>query len=539
MALSVVVGMFIMAIFFTDQQRDNIMAENERAFRKLTETVSAGLKVIMLEGDTEIAQSFADSLKSIPEIIDFRILRIDGNEAFNDNKTIYNVNTRIGEEEFIPRDKEAEIEIVSMADRMFNKVLDSKEIVSFRETDSNGNGMLTLFNPVKNEDKCFSCHGSSHDLRGVIKISTSLVQVEKSIRRSLIISVGMLSALTVVIILLIGYLIRKISMPIIRVADELQNISKGEGNLNVSLEVKGRDEIAQLSSGFNTFVSKIRGVIQDFGGVTDDLRGMAEQLSLTTDRSNENISKQRADIQEIAASIEQIATSIDEIASNAREGADVANKVDEESRSGKKEMDRTIETMNRLSEGVGHGSRTIEVLHEEMGNIGSILVEIEEITDQTNILALNASIEAQRAGEQGRGFAVVASEVRKLADRTYDSTQGITEIMGKLRSQTDKAVQIMQESREQTELSMQQINMSSKLLENITSSAGKISMLSQYIANAVAEERKAAELVSNSIQNISTSADNTALESENTTAKSDELARLSEHLKSLVSQFKT
>jgi len=397
---------------------------------------------------------------------------------------------------------------------------------------------LTLFNPVLNRKECFSCHGSAHEVRGVIKITTSVEQMDKNIRKSLIGSLLMITLLTVTIIAIIGYLVRKISLPIQRVADNLKNISDGDGNLNVSLDVHGQDEIAQLSNGFNTFVSKTRGVVQNFASVTVDLSDMAEHLSINTNKTNKNVEEQRSNIQEIAASIEELASSIDEVSHSAQQGAEIANRVDEQSKNGKSEMDHTVQLMNQLSERVEGGSLVIQDLHDEMENIGKILSVIEEITDQTNILAINASIEAQRAGDQGRGFAVVASEVRKLADRTNDSTTEITAIIKNLRLRSDDALQVMKEGRESATTSMKQANQTSELLNNIATSVSKISELSQYISNAVIEERKAAELMSMSVSNLTRFADGTATESDSTAASSVELAHLSEQLKSLVEQFK-
>lgn len=537
-AASIIVGMLLISFYFTIQQRKNIMAENERAFRKLTETVSEGFQAIMLEGDADIAQNFTDGLKKVSEIEDFRLLRVDGLESFNDNKTIYNVNKRIGEEEFIPRETESEKLIISKEQEYFKKAVTSQELVSYYIRTKDGKHLLTLFNPVLNRKECFSCHGSTHEVRGVIKITTSVDQVDKNIRKSLIGSLLMITLLTVIILSFIGYLIRKISMPIQQVASNLQNISDGDGNLNVSLDVQGQDEIAQLSKGFNTFVSKTRRIVANFAGVTGDLSDMAEQLAISTDKTNKNIDEQRGNIQEIAASIEEMATSIDEVSHSAQQGAEIANQVDEQSKSGRSEMDRTVQLMSQLSEQVEGGSEVIQDLHDEMENIGKILIVIEEITDQTNILAINASIEASRAGEQGRGFAVVASEVRKLADRTNDSTTEITAIIKNLRLRSDDALQVMKEGRESAMTSMKQANQTSELLNNIAASVSKIAELSLYISNAVTEERRAAELMSASVSNLTQFADGNADDSDNTAASSVELAQLSEQLKSLVTQFK-
>lgn len=534
----VVIGMLAMAFYHTKQQEHSIMAENERAFRKLLETVSEGLQVLMLEGNADTAEGFAASLEKVQDIKDFRILRVNGMDSFHDNKTIHNVNKRIGEEEFIPRDTEEEIEVVPQDMPEFQETIKTRKMIAYYGRDENGELHLNLFNPILNRKECYSCHGSSHEVRGVIKFATSLKQVELDIKRSWTGSILVLASLTIVIILLIGYMVRRISKPIHRVAEELQNISEGDGDLNVSLEVSGQDEVARLSGGFNKFVRKIRETIRNFSMVTKDLRGMADQLNSITEKTGENIGRQHGDIQEIAAAIEQMAVSMDMMASSAVDGAKIADKVDSESRNGKVGMDRAIESMNLLSGGVGNAEKAIQSLHLEMENIDRIIKSITDITDQTNILALNASIEAARAGEHGKGFSVVADEVRSLADRTQHSLKEIEDIIKRLRSHSDTAVEAMQGSISQAGSTMERATEAQTLLDNITKSASSISALSKDIENAVVEEKKAIESVTINIMNITEVADCTVQDSQITTDRSEELAKLSEHLESLVKQFK-
>ncbi len=536
--ISVVIGMLGMAFYYTKQQKTSIMAENERAFRKLLETVNEGLQVLMLEGNADTAEGFAESLEKVQDIKDFRILRVDGMDSFHDNKTIHNVNKRIGEEEFMPRDTEEEVVVIPQDMPLFQDTIKTKEMIAYYERDENGELFLNLFKPILNRKECYSCHGSSHEVRGVIKFATSLQQVELDIETSWKGSILVLALLTTVIILLIGLMVRRISKPIHRVAEELQNISEGDGDLNVSLEVKGEDEVARLSGGFNKFVTKIRDTIRNFSMVTKDLRGMADQLSSITEKTGVNISRQHGDIQEIAAAIEQMAVSMDMMAHSAVDGAEIADKVDSESRNGKVGMDRAIESMNLLSGGVGNAEEAIQSLHMEMENIDRIVKSITDITEQTNILALNASIEAARAGEHGKGFSVVADEVRSLADRTQDSLKEIEAIIKKLRSHSDTAVDAMQGSISQAGSTMELASEAQTLLDDITTSASSISLLSKDIENAVAEEKKAIESVSTNIMNITEVADCTVLDSQVTTERSEELAKLSEHLESLVKQFK-
>jgi methyl-accepting chemotaxis protein len=535
----IVIGMLVMAVFYKKKQRIDVMAENERVYHKLMGTLNEGIQTLMLEGDADIVNNFLDSLRNVSEIEKLELIRTDGLAAFYDNKTIHNVNQRIGDEEYMPRDTEKEVQAVADEMKTFSASINQARIASYYENDENGNQYLTLFMPLLNQEKCYSCHGSNHDVRGVVKLTTSLEQVNKNIKQNWLGSMVWLAVINTAIIIVIWYLVRMISRPIKRIASELQDISDGEGNLNVSLEVKGQDEIAQLSAGFNTFVSKTRKVVQNFAGVTGELRDMARQLAETTNRTNKNVSNQRVDIQGIANSVENMTITINHIAQNAQQGATIAHEVDKDCLDGKTEMERTTEAMKHLADRVEDGVEAIQNLNQEMVNIGSILGVIREISDQTNLLALNATIEAARVGEKGRGFAVVADEIRRLAERSNSSAQEIEEIIKHLGSQISYATDIMQDGRKQAELSVEQVDRSGQALENITDASSRISSISKEIANAVTEEKKIFNVIIENVEHINEIAEKTTEDSNDTTVKSDELAHLSERLQSLVSQFKT
>ncbi len=258
-----------MALVGTRYQRINIYAENERTFKKLIGTVSEGVSTIMLEADADIAQNFANSLKTVPEISDYRILKTDGLEAFHENNTIHNVNKRIGQEEFIPRDEEEKIRVVSQEDLMFQKSIRERAFITFYNKNIEGEPMLTIFSPMLNKKECHRCHGGDHKVRGVIKVTSSLEKVEKDIEKSWRISMYVLAALTLTIVLLLVFLIRFISRPLNSLSAELDNITESTDRLTGAIDNNTFDQqkdIDDITAYINKTAENIKDILDARGG---------------------------------------------------------------------------------------------------------------------------------------------------------------------------------------------------------------------------------------------------------------------------------
>ena len=172
------VGLIIMVLFYTDQQQQSLFRQNEQIMSKVTQSVIEGLQTVMLAGYADIAQDYAANLHNVQGVVDFRIARIDGNEAFLDNKTIENVNKRKKEVLFEPREEENEHKIIPIDSEDLRKAIDTEEIVKVLSTDESGENFLTFLAPIKNKKECHECHGSKDPVRGVVKITTSLLAVE-------------------------------------------------------------------------------------------------------------------------------------------------------------------------------------------------------------------------------------------------------------------------------------------------------------------------------------------------------------------------
>ncbi len=255
-AIIVTLGLLGMGGFYASHQESTILAQNQRTMTKLTESVIQSLQTVMLAGYADIAQVFADRLKNVREVEDFRIMRTDGHEAFRDNKTIDDVNRRRGEEEFIPRENETEVAVIANDNDKLAQVLQVRDIISYYEEAPGGGRMLTFLAPIENLEACHKCHGGREPLRGVLKLTTSMEPVEKDIRSTWMQASVVMFATIAGIVLLTGVLIRRsVVEPISTVTGAMARAA--EGDLNHKVPVLGRDELSHMAGSFNRMAEEL------------------------------------------------------------------------------------------------------------------------------------------------------------------------------------------------------------------------------------------------------------------------------------------
>ncbi|MDH5360625.1 MAG: methyl-accepting chemotaxis protein, partial [Gammaproteobacteria bacterium] len=331
---------------------------------------------------------------------------------------------------------------------------------------------------------------------------------------------------------------RMITKPLIMAVDAMHDIAAGEGDLTCELRVKGRDEIAQLCSSFNAFASKIRILVSEVAGSTSQVASAAEEMSVITSQTSEDVQAQKVQTEQVAASINEMSVNVQEVSQSAQQAMTSAQEADNESSKGSEVVGETISNITILAREVENAADVIHELEGDVGSISTVLDVIRDIAEQTNLLALNAAIEAARAGEQGRGFAVVADEVRTLASRTQASTQEIQAMIERLQSGTKKAVTVMNESREKAHQSVAQAGQAGESLNNIAQVVSTISDMNTMIASSAEQQGVVADEVNRSVHAITDLSDRTYASTEQMARASDELAKLSTDLRGLVSQFK-
>ncbi|MDH5184147.1 MAG: methyl-accepting chemotaxis protein, partial [Gammaproteobacteria bacterium] len=310
------------------------------------------------------------------------------------------------------------------------------------------------------------------------------------------------------------------------------------GDLTQRLPVVGKDEVAQLADSFNRFAAKVQNMVGMVAGSTSQIATAAEQMSAITSQSDQLMQRQKSETDMVVTAINEMAVTIREVAQNAESAAASAVQADEQSRNGQMVVMSTMESINSLATEVEHASGVIQKLEKDSQSIGSVLDVIKDVADQTNLLALNAAIEAARAGEQGRGFAVVADEVRTLASRTQESTEEISKIIQGFQTAAREAVTVMQDGRNKAESSVEQAAQAGESLNAITEAVTSINDMNQQIATASEEQSVVAEEVNRNIVSINSVAEEATEGSRQSAHSSAELARLASDLQSQVNLFK-
>ena len=334
------------------------------------------------------------------------------------------------------------------------------------------------------------------------------------------------------------FITRGILTPLQATNNILKDIAEGEGDLTIRVPVDTNDEVGELGTSFNAFVEKLQSIIGEISNASSQMASASKEMTEVVEQTSTGIGKQKQETSMVATAITEMTTTVLEVASNAEGASSAAGKANNEAKEGRQIVYSTVEAITDLATNIEHSASVMEELKKNSSNIGAVLDVIKSIAEQTNLLALNAAIEAARAGEQGRGFAVVADEVRTLAQRTQQSTTEIESLIDNLQNGAEQAVKVMTKSREQTDLSVEKAQHAGQSLSSITQSVETILQMNTQIATASEEQSAVSEEIQRNVVNIQNIAEETSAGAEQTNNASAELARLGGQLSTLVGQFK-
>jgi methyl-accepting chemotaxis protein len=328
-----------------------------------------------------------------------------------------------------------------------------------------------------------------------------------------------------------------LTKPITRLSNTMRDV-ESSNDLTMRSDIDSRDETGDMARAFNGMLEKFEALIQQVSSASMQLAAAAEEVSTVSQDSARNVEQQRMETEQVATAINEMTATVQEVAQSAQSAAGAATNADNEAQSGKAVTTETSTAIETLAKDVEEAAAVIHTVEEDSESIGSVLDVIKNIAEQTNLLALNAAIEAARAGEQGRGFAVVADEVRTLASRTQQSTTEIEAMIEKLQAGSKQAVAVMDQGRSQARKGAEMASEAAQSLDAIVRAVSTINDMNTQIASAAEEQSAVSEEINKNVVNISQIAEQTASGAEQTTAASAELARLSTDLQGLIGQFK-
>ncbi len=329
-----------------------------------------------------------------------------------------------------------------------------------------------------------------------------------------------------------------ISKPIIELTNIMQDVASGEGDLTKRISVESKDEVGQLATHVNTFIAKLHTLLSSTAGQAKQLGHASEQLSKVSAETNEEIQQEKQQVDSVTTAVTEMAATVLEISRNAQETNTAAEEVQQLTKVGTNISNDAQSVMTSLATHIDEASQVVSGLEKESGNIGAVVDVINSIAEQTNLLALNAAIEAARAGEQGRGFAVVADEVRSLASRTQESTDDIRNMISRLQQIAQQASVMMQQGKEQAESSVTQTQDVLNSLKAISESVNVVQDQSHQIATATEEQTLVAEDINNNLNSIHQLVNNTSEHARELAVEAKDLNSLATSLNASVNQFK-
>ena len=362
--------------------------------------------------------------------------------------------------------------------------------------------------------------------------------IDEPINQAIISTISYLVVMLVITAVAVAFIIKPVLNPLNTMLTAMKDISRGEGDLTKRIQVERQDEIGQLASEFNLFIEKIRKLVLQTKDITQEVTQATETVSRITQHNVELVNNEKNEIEVVANASQEMAQTSRGVSENTEQAMLVADGAKQKMDDGNDVVQAAVSNIHQLSSQIEQSASVVNALEKETDKIGEVLEVISAITEQTNLLALNAAIEAARAGEQGRGFAVVADEVRTLASRTQESTSHIQEIIAALQSTAHQASQAMNTSNKQVESGVAQVSEIETVLREAMASIDQIQGQMHNIVTANTQQAAIADEVARNVSHVRELADESVNESQDVEASITHLKDLSKGLDKVLSQFK-
>jgi methyl-accepting chemotaxis protein len=476
--------------------------------------------ILMITGTMDKRGALRDKILERPNILDARLIRGKG------ISDVYGVG--------LPEEQPA--------DEMDHKGLAGEHVLRIEDTPKGR--VLTVVQPIRAAENyrgtnCLLCHQvPANSVVGAVRISYSLKDLEAQVTSDLLASGGVQVVLFVIGSFLLFYTLRLVVInPINRLRETMSSIER-DSDLSRHIDIHTQDEIGSMAAAFNKMVGKFRGSMEHVTHVTSQLSSMADRVAEVSHSTVQAVEKQQGETDQVATAMNEMTATVQEVARHASNTAHSSQAANDQAKHGALVATEALGGIEALIREIERAAQVIHDLDEKSASIDTVLTVIRGIAEQTNLLALNAAIEAARAGEQGRGFAVVADEVRTLATRSHGATQEIRTLLEQLHTGVRDAVQAMTVAQEKAKVGSESVEMSAESLGNIAGGVAAINDMNLQIATAAEEQTAVAEEINRNVVNISQLADQTSEGARQTSQVSAELVKLSNQLAEMVGKFR-